>query len=154
MNQKQIYGLVGVIFSLFGVFAPVIKLPIIGTMNLMQLSETSSYIIMGFAALSFILILSNTCGLLAAMGVINVFIVGFALIECIERVNTAKETITNKLEGNIFAGIGTAIAKSISVEWGWIVLGIGAVALIVSGALKDKVDAAIESKAKSQELNI
>lgn len=123
MEKNQQLGLIGTVLLLIGAFAPVISVPIIGSVNLTQ--GTDGYIIVGVAVVSGILVLLNKVKWLWGTGLLSL---GVIIVDFI--------TIKNKLGGMAGRGgeLGEAIAKSISMQWGWILLLIGAILLMIAAA--------------------
>lgn len=125
MEKNQQLGLIGVGLLLIGAFAPVVSVPIIGSVNLTQ--GTDGYIIVGLAVVSGILILLNKVKWLWGTGLLSlgVIIVNF--------INIKSKLGEMAGRGGEF---GEAMMKSISMQWGWILLVVGAILLIVAAARK------------------
>lgn len=116
-----------------GSFAPLVSLPIIGAINATRLEYSDGYILIGLAVLSIVLALvGRPKGLRYTGGAAFLITVG-NLVMLFIRVSDAKAKMAKDLEGNPFAGIAMAAAKSISLEWGWILLIAGSIGLIATG---------------------
>lgn len=125
MEKNQQLGLIGAVLLLIGAFAPVVSVPIIGSVNLTQ--GTDGYIIVGLAVVSGILILLNKVKWLWGTGLLSL---GVIIVNFIN--------IKSKLGGIAGQGgeFGEAMMKSVSMQWGWILLVVGAILLIVAAVRK------------------
>ncbi len=49
-----------------------------------------------------------------------------------------KSDFSERMEGNIFGGLGEAMMSSVQLQYGWVVLGIGCFILVITPFLQDK----------------
>jgi hypothetical protein len=138
MERRSIIGLLGCVALFFGVFAPILKAPIIGSVNYFNNGKGDGVIIMFLAGISLILIFARIFkGLwitgLAAMA----FMVG-AFIKFQRRLGEMKSSLNAELGDNPFKGIADLAANSVQMQWGWALLIVGAALLIAAAASKDQ----------------
>jgi hypothetical protein len=55
----------------------------------------------------------------------------YTLISLMLRINELKASLGSDLEGNPFAGLAEGLAASVRLEWGWIILILAEVALVL-----------------------
>lgn len=136
MGKNQQLGLIGAALLIAGAFLPVVSAPIIGSMSLTELvartlgkahKGVDGYIIIGLAVVSVIIVLLNTTKWLwlTALGSLGIMVYDFI-------------NIKTKLAGISGRGgrFGEAIAASISMQWGWVVLALGVIVLIIAAMQK------------------
>ncbi len=125
MGKNQQLGLIGAALLIAGAFAPLVSVPMFGNISLTQ--RTDGYIIIGLAVVSAIIVLLNQTKWLWGTAVISLGIMVYDFIN-----------IKNKVGGISGRGgeFGIAIAKSISMQWGWVVLIAGVLLLIIAATKK------------------
>lgn len=123
MEKNQQLGFIGAALLLVGAFAPVINVPIVGAINLMQGSD--GYIIIGLAMLSGIILLVNKRKWLWVTGIAALGIIIAKFITLINKIGSLDDN------GNKFS---EAMSNAISMQWGWAALVIGAILLIIAAA--------------------
>jgi hypothetical protein len=134
MERKQIFGLVGSLLLLMGVFMPIISLPIIGSMNYFQNGKGDGVIILVLAVISLVITLTKKYKLLLITGFLSLGMMAFTLINFWVRMNDLEKSMGD----NPFAkSLGKAVMSTVQIQWGWIVLVIGAVTLIVAALIKN-----------------
>ncbi len=118
-------GLAGCFALTFGVFAPLLSAPVVGTMNYFQGGEGDGVIILALAGISVILILANVYKALyiTALSSLGIMIYTYTNLQG-EFGNISDE----------FGGLGDIATDMIEFSWGWAVLLIGVVLLIVAAA--------------------
>jgi len=120
-----------------GLFAPIVTIPIIGSVNLFgNGGNLAGLILMAFAALSAGLALKDRQADAiwpgaAACGVV-IYCFGRLQFGMAEMRNSLKE-----LEGNPFAGLAEGAMGAVQIQWGWLVLAAGA-GLIVYATLQGR----------------
>lgn len=132
--------MIGSILLFIGVFTPIISLPIVGSVNYFQNGKGDGVIVLIFSIVSIILtVIKKYRGLLLA-GVGSLAMMLFTFVNFQIRLSEMKDEMETKLAGNPFRGIADVAMQSIQIEWGWAVLIIGAVFLIVAGVISDNAE--------------
>ena len=129
LSEKQILGLIGSIILIFGVFAPLISIPIMGSLNYIQNGEGDGVIILLLAAVSLILVALKKYKGLWFTGFGSLALLAFTFINLQIRIYETQQELVD----NPFAGLAT-----IQLQWGWAVLAIGAVLVIASAAIEEE----------------
>lgn len=133
MTNKNL-AFAGAALLVVGLFTPILSMPIVGSVNLFNNgSNWSALILLGLAAL--------TAGLAAKDRTEEVLWPGAAvaaiLIYLFARLQYAlsamRESALRELEGNPFAGLAQTALGSIQLQWGWIILAMGAALLVYAG---------------------
>ena len=136
MSQQKVLSIGGMLLVFISLFTPLVSLPIVGSMNLLQYNVPAAIftIIVCVGSLYLTIkeryrdILYGSISLLALMVVlfINIYV----------KIESVKADITKGLEGNMFAGLATAMSAAIRIEWGWALIFIGIGILIASSVIK------------------
>jgi hypothetical protein len=120
-----------------GVFAPVIRMPIVGGVSLIQ--GTSGYVLLGAALLSLMVALANRLKVLWSTGAVSLGVV----LHVVYKFHSMKSEMTTRsdkdLEDNPFGGLFDLAVQFIQLEWGCPVLAIGACLLLVAAGWKNPV---------------
>ncbi|WP_337043154.1 hypothetical protein [Emticicia sp. 17c] len=139
MNSRNYsIGLVGASLLLCGVFAPVISLPIMGNLNLYQNGKSDGTIVLIVAVISLGLVLIKQFKPLVATGIIALGIVGYRFVTIQQRISKISESLGAESDKNPFKELTNAAMGSIQMQWGWGVLFVGAVLVILAGTMKTK----------------
>ena len=136
--DKRVVGLAGCVILALGVFVPIIKLPIVGSMNYFNNGSGDGVFILGGAVVSLVLILANKYKALFVTSLASLGLLAYALFNFINQMAEIKTQMAESLAGNPFAGLGDLAMQSVQLEWGWIVLIVGAVLLMASAVLDSK----------------
>lgn len=137
MKTKQLLGLVGSIVLFIGVFTPAVSVPIMGNMNYLQNGEVDGTIVLLLAVVSLVLVLAKKYKGLWFTGLGSLGVLLFTFINFQLRKSQARAGMKSKLAGSPFREVIDMAMQSIQLQWGWVLLIVGATLLIVSAALKE-----------------
>ncbi|MCX6112146.1 MAG: hypothetical protein NTY22_02515, partial [Proteobacteria bacterium] len=135
MGKKQMLGFTGSILLAAGVFAPLLNLPAFKSINYLS-REVETTIILILAATSFVLTLTRKYKWLWFTGVGSLLTLTFSFIYFriwLHEIKLNMETLTG---GSSLANTAIPVAQ---FQWGGILLILGAVLIIVTAAIKDKM---------------
>ena len=149
--QKTQIGITGALLLILGTLVPIVTIPIAGSQNYFQNGTGGGVFIAGLALLAIVLILAKKFQALIAVGLASAVLTSFTLVNILIRISEAKSELEASLEGNPFAGLATGLMNSIQIEWGWLVLYLGAAALVVSGIMARKEKTASEVPPTTEE---
>ncbi len=129
------FALGGAALLIAGLFAPIITLPILGSINLFNnaSNETAIIIVVLAAAAAWLAVREHTEDAIwpgFAAGAILLYV--FARIQY--GLSKMRASLTEGLEGNPFAGLAQTALGSVQLQWGWLVLAAGAGLIIYAGA--------------------
>ena len=136
-SRKQLFGIAGSVLLFLGVFAPIISVPIVGSLNYFQNGKGDGVIVLVFAIISIGLVLARKYGGLWITGFGSLTVMLFTFVNFQIRLSEMKTNMERELAGNPFRGIADVAMQSIQLQWGWVVLIIGACLLIAAAATKD-----------------
>jgi hypothetical protein len=128
MNKRQTIGLVGTAVLTLGVFVPLVSMPIVGSINYFNNGNGDGVIVLALAVVSALLILSKKYLLLWPIGLGSLVLVGSTFVGMSQRIAEMQLSLAD----NPFRGLAT-----VQMQWGWAVLIIGAILLLVSAGMKD-----------------
>ncbi|MGB8524491.1 MAG: energy transducer TonB [Candidatus Acidiferrales bacterium] len=136
-----------------GAFLPIVSLPIIGSYNYFRNGHGDGTIILVLAVLSVILAVTRRFGWLWITGLCTLAITLYDLVNAIMLLSDAQGKMDEQLAGNPFKGLADVAMNSVQLEWGWAVLIIGGVLIVVAAAIRDSPAAlhqATEESSSSQ----
>jgi hypothetical protein len=141
--------LAGAAFIALGAFCPIIHLPIVGSVTYVMGGRGDGILIV-FASIAIVVLVitgyRRTAGLVAtgALVVMLQALMGFSSV-----LGKAANELPQSLKGNPFGGIAKVLVNSVSLEWGWLLLIGGALAVIVLAivAHAQQMPSAVVSKA-------
>lgn len=137
ITTRQILGLSGSLILFFGVFTPIISLPIVGSVNYFQNGRGDGVFILLLAILSVFFTLTKRYRLLLFTGIGSFVILVFTFVTFQLRMSEMQSQMKQGMANNPFAGLGDAMFSTIQIQWGWAVLLIGAVIVTSTSLLKE-----------------
>jgi hypothetical protein len=135
LDAQTALGFVGSLIVFLGVFAPVVSVPIAGTMNYFQNGLADGLIVMVAGLLSGIEIARRKFWHLWITGgiALGCVIFAFALFEY--KMHKLRETMAHDLSDNPFADLAQLAVKAVQLQWGLPVLAVGAGMVLVAAAI-------------------
>ncbi len=141
MKTKQLLGLSGSILLFMGVFAPIVRIPIVGNMNYFANGRGDGVFVSILAVTSLILALAEKYRGLLYMGIGSLATMFFsfmnfqqALADVKAKVKAAMES---ELKGNQFRDLVDTAMGFVQFQWGLALLVVGAVFVIASSVIED-----------------
>jgi hypothetical protein len=134
MDNRFNLGIAGSLTLFLGVFAPIVHVPIVGSQNFFQNGRGDGVIILLLAFISLLLTVRRRFRGLLATGLITLALLAFTFLNFQSRLAQVRAEMEAKLAGNPFRGFGDAMLGSVQLQWGWGVLIVGAVLLVLAGA--------------------
>lgn len=132
---RDLLGYGGAGLLALGVFLPMVRLPMLGTMNLFNNGHGKGLIILALAAASFAAVALRRHVALYGTGGASLAMLTHTLYTLNKIKNDARADFTKDLAGNPFAGLAEMAIEATQLQWGWAVLFAGAALLIVAAAL-------------------
>jgi zinc-ribbon domain len=136
-GRRKLLGLAGAAVLFVGVFIPILSVPIVGSINYFQNGRGDGVIIVVFALLAALFSARRAYRLLWIPGLACLALLVYTFISVQSKLAEAKAAMTADLADNPFKGVAEAIAGSIQLQWGWAVLVLGAVLLLVAAVMRD-----------------
>jgi len=142
MSNKQIIGIIGVVFLIAGIFLPLVKVSIIGNLNFYEKNQTESIIIIALAVLSLIFILVKRYILLWFSSIAIIVVMATASIRLVriakslmKAQSAAEKIMGEKLVAKITEKITETAIKHTQVKIGIAFLVIGLLLIILCAIL-------------------
>lgn len=138
-EQWQLLGIAGGLLLIIGCFSPIMTTPL-GPVTIIFAGNTFGMVLLFLAIVSLVLAILGRYRELLATGLASLGLIGYRLLEIWYELSKLQTQIDQfKTEGvftNAFAQIvGQAMVKSIQLSWGWIPLFLGALMVVLPGAL-------------------
>jgi hypothetical protein len=138
MDSRQMFAIIGCFALFLGVFAPLISVPIMGSVNYFQNGKGDGTIVLGLAIVSLVAALARKYKWLWFTGLGSLAMLAFIFFNFQYRMSLMKADMDKELEGNPFRGLADLAVQSIQMQWGWAVLLTGAVMLVIAAGMKER----------------
>jgi hypothetical protein len=132
MSTKQLMGLIGSLLLLLGVFCPLVTVPIAGSMNYFQNGEGDGIVIILLALASIGLVLTNNFKPLWITGLSSLGMMAFTFFNFHSKLNQITQQLNKQLARNPFKGLSDAAIQSIQLQWGWALMLIGVILILMA----------------------
>ena len=132
MKRSLVLGISGALLLLVGVFLPVVKVAFIGSVNLINNGKgVAGLILAAVAVISIVLVAARIDERsLWAAGSVALGTIAFALSRMVVGISQLNSEFSKEFADNPFRGLGELALDSIQLQWGWVPLTIGAIALL------------------------
>jgi uncharacterized paraquat-inducible protein A len=134
-QTKLLTGLAGSAMLVFGVFTPLVNLPIVGGISYINNGRGDGVFVLILGIASVILSVSRAFRGLFVTGGLTLAVTCFTFFNMQSRLGEARAQAERSLAGNPFRGIGDALLESVQMSWGWGVLLVGALLLLATPVL-------------------
>ena len=115
-----------------GVFLPIVRFPIVGSINYFSNGRGDGAIVLVLAAVSAALAVKGAHRWLMATGLPSLMLTVVTFLRLRFHIAGMNSSLQSGLEGNPFAGLAAAFAQSVQLEFGWAVLALGPVLLMIA----------------------
>lgn len=147
MNTRPI-ALAGAALLLLGAFAPVVSLPIVGNVTLLQDGRSAGWIWIGIAIAAAYFATKDDDNAVGLIGKGGLILAVAWLFYTLIKLSDVRAEASKSLEGNPFKGFADAAMGTIQLQWGWAALFVGASMLIYAGSFSEKKFACPKCKAQ------
>ena len=136
MEARQTVGLLGSLLLFLGVFAPIVSAPIIGSQNYFQNGSGDGVLIAILALFSVLAVFTRRFRALWWTGLASLALLVFTFVTFQMRLSQLKQQMNTELADNPFKGLAAVAVQSVQLQWGWAVLVVGAVLVLMAAAMK------------------
>lgn len=116
-----------------GAFCPIVRFPVVGSVNYVMGGRGDGIFVVGCSAAIIALVISGyrrTTGILAAGAL---FMMLMSVVQIAAKLSKAQADLAK--DSGPFSGLTTLIANSVGLEWGWLLLIGGALAIVILALL-------------------
>jgi type II secretory pathway pseudopilin PulG len=138
LDLAQAMGFLGVALLLFGVFSPMVSLPIVGSLTYFRNGHIEAIALLGMSIASIICLSRNLYEWLYGPGLGALVLVGTTFYYYQNTLSNLKSNLERELSGNPFLGLADATMASIQLQWGWAFLFLGTVLIVSAAQLKQR----------------
>lgn len=135
--QRQVIGFLSCALIILGIFAPVVSLPVIGSLSYFRIGQSDCVILLILVAVSGILIFSKRLQGLWLTGTASIAIILFTLVDLTAHIEATRVAFERDMQGGPLVGLGIFAGESVQLQWGWGLLFVGALAILVAAAWED-----------------
>ena len=132
MESRQTFAFIGAVLLMLGVFMPIASVPVVGNINLFQNGEGDGLYILILTIPILLLILAKKFGWALIPAGIIALLLFYDLVSLRDRIFQAKAEITRNAQGTMLEGFSNGLAQSVQMQWGWAILGLGIIFIIVA----------------------
>lgn len=136
VTKRQRIGGLGSLMLILGAFAPLVSMPIVGNVSYFNNGSGDGMFILAAALLSLLILYRKKYQYLWATGLLSLALLSYTFIRFQNTLSEIRSQMETELANNPFAGIAQAAAASIQLQWGFPVMIIGAVLLLVAAGWK------------------
>jgi hypothetical protein len=123
---------------MLGAFAPMVRMPIMGSMNYFQNGRGDGVFIVILGTLSALLIAAKWFKGLWFTGLASAGLLIYAYTTFQGKLAQIREEATRDLAGNPFGGMAEAMVRSVQLDWGFAVMAIGALLLLIAAGIPER----------------
>ncbi|MGQ9609267.1 MAG: hypothetical protein ACUVWN_08190 [bacterium] len=139
MLKKQILGIIGAISLLIGVFAPMIKISLIGTISFFENNKFAGILVVIIALISLFFIFTKRLRFLWLSGIASLAVMGYTAWEAQKPLSSIKsktsKILGEKLTDKITDKITDKAMDYVHIQLGLVFLVLGLILIIISAAL-------------------
>jgi hypothetical protein len=150
MSNKQIIGLIGIVFVIMGLFIPLVKVPLKGGISFFESNKMESIIVMGLCAISLVMILSKRKMLLWFSNIATLAVTLIPAVQTIRKLlsvkSTAEKIFGEKLTNKLADKLTDFAMGHVHVYLGLVFLMLGVVLIFVCAILLGKTKKEIAEK--------
>jgi len=139
--SRQSLGYLGAALLVLGVFLPLVSAPLLGSVNYFQNGRGDGVLILLLGVASAIAVANRKYRFLWFSGGAAIAVLGFTLISFNVRMSQTREEMRVDLADNPFRGLAEGMVDTVQLQYGWAVLLIGGILLLVAAAKKGEADA-------------
>ena len=132
-ERPQLIGFAGVALLIFGAFAPLIHLPIVGGISYVGNGRGDGIFVILLAVASGVLLYLKRYDIVLITAALAAGLCVFTFINFESRMSDIRSQMGD-LNGNPFRGLADAVVDSVGLDWGWALLLLGIIGLF-AGAL-------------------
>ncbi|WP_191758172.1 type IV pilin-like G/H family protein [Komarekiella delphini-convector] len=136
--QSKILGVTGSIILFIGVFTPIVTAPMIGSLNYFHNGKGDGVVLLILAVISLILAVKEKYKWLWWTGLASLGVIIIGLINFQIRISQLKSNMEEELAGNPFKGFADVAIQSVQIQWGWVLLILGAGMIIAAAIIQEK----------------
>ncbi|HGJ65078.1 TPA: hypothetical protein ENS27_06780 [bacterium] len=142
MTGKQLLGIIGAILLIAGLFLPLVKIPLLGSISFYENNQAEAIVIIALSAISIVFILAKRYSLLwfsniAIMALMSA--TGIQLVRKLLKVKSKTEGLIGKNLTDKIADKVTNIAMDhVKIQWGVAILLIGLLLVILCAIIGTK----------------
>lgn len=137
MPIKQVIGLLGSILLILGAFSPIVKIPFVGQLNYINNGHGDGVIVLVLGIISILLVLFKKYNPLALTGIVSFGMISFTYFNIQNLLKESKSHLMRDLSGNPFKGLAEGLMNSVQIEWGFAIVIIGAILVLITPMIKD-----------------
>ena len=141
-SAPALIGLAGVALLSFGVFAPFLSVPIVGSLTYFQNGKGDGMIILALAAVAGMMILAGGLRWLILPGLGSLALLTYVYFTFQSKISEMRAEMASQDLG-MFSGLGEMMMQSVQLQWGFGLLVIGALLVTVAGVIAPRDDGAV-----------
>ena len=136
MERRQLVGMVGALMLFIGVFAPIVSIPVVGSIIYFEIGRGDGVAVLCLTVVSFLLLLAKRYRSLWFTGLASLGVLAFSFITLQIKISEMKNTLSVELASDPFRGLTKIAVQTVQIQWGWALLMIGAALILCAAGMK------------------
>lgn len=133
MTESRTIAFIGAALLIFGVFLPLFSVPLFGSVTYFENSRGAAFVLIAIALAAAALAGTGRTRYAAFAGLAALGVMIGTFLRARARLEEMREGLGGGFRGDLLRAIADRAAESVQPQWGWAVLGLGALMLIVAG---------------------
>ena len=151
LNNKNI-AIIGLILLFVGVFLPVLKMPLYGSLSYFQNGSVDGIIFIAIAAIALVLIIKGKYSVLRFPGFGALLYLLFSFWLCMSGRYPIQMKFAVSMTPQATAAAEKLLQKSLQIDWGWGIMIVGAILMIVAGYMVPEKPKQVVTKTKEDKI--
>ena len=135
-ESSQTLGFLGVAIMVAGIFAPMARLPVVGTVSYFRDGSSEAIALFVLAAFSVFFLKKEHYSWLYGPATWSFVIISFSFYYYYDAIWQAKSSLDSELSDNPFRGLADVAMASVGLEWGWLLLFAGSILVLTAAYQK------------------
>lgn len=136
MTPRQLIAVLGAVLLMVGAFAPLISVPVVGSISYFANGKGDGVFVAGLGAVALLAALAGKYRILPVGGISALLLLGITYYRLQSGLSRARAAMEAELAGNPFRGLADGMMQAVQIQWGFGVILIGALMLIAAGVMK------------------
>lgn len=133
MTERRTIAFVGAAMLIFGVFLPLFTVPFFGSVTYFENSRGAAWLLIALALVAAALAGTGRTRYVAFVGLAALGVMLGTFIRARARLEQMRDELGDGLRGDLLRAIADQAAESVTPQWGWAVLVLGAAMLVFAG---------------------
>ena len=137
-ESPQALGFLGVAIMIAGIFAPMARLSVAGTVSYFRDGSPEAIALLVLAAFSIFFLKKENYSWLYGPATWSFVIISYSFYYYYDAIWQAEYSLDSALSDNLFGGLADIAMASVGLEWGWLLLFVGSILVLTAAYQKER----------------